>query len=239
MLVSIVIPCYNEEDNIVPLYERLRKVLKYYKYELIFVNDGSVDFTKERIQYIKSNDFNIKLINHEENLGHEAANYTGIYYCKGDSAIIIDADLQDPPELIPDFIDKWNEGYKLVYGIRTNRKYEKLPKAILGYIYYFLLKILTYSKLPFNVGDYCLIDKMVVEQIKLSKVKRELFRSHVHSFGVRSIGIKFHRCKRTIGESSYSLFDLSILGIKIIMANIRISAILIFILAVLGLIFIL
>lgn len=236
-LISVVIPCFNEEHNIFPLYKRLKKVLDSYTHELIFVNDGSTDSTGKIIKDLKKEDSSVKVVLHTENLGHEKANYSGILNCKGDAVVVIDADLQDPPELIIDFIKKWKEDYKVVYGIRINRKYEKPLKALLGYIYYILLKVLTYSRVPFNVGDYCLIDKIVIEKIKKAKKEKELFRSHVHSFKVKSIGIKFQRSKRMEGQSHYTLYKLIILGLKSILANIRISLIIILIIGILGVIF--
>lgn len=219
--ISIVIPLYNEQDNLKPLYDRLTKSLKGLTYELIFVNDGSFDNSLPILNELQKNDSSIKIITHDKNLGHEEANFTGLNYASGDAAILIDADLQDPPELIPHFIDIWKSGYDLVYGIRANRRYESTVRALLGYIYYFILKYLTASRVPFNVGDFCLIDKSVLDTLKDSRRERVLFRSEVHSIVCKKQGVVYQRSGRYSGRSKYSIIDLIKLGAKSILNNMK------------------
>src|SRR3989344_7445906 len=161
-LISIIIPVLNEDKNIPILYERIRKNLKGFKYEVIFVNDGSDDHSQEVIEKIISKDKNIKLINLSRNFGHQIAISCGIDYAQGDAAVIIDADLQDPPEIIPLMIKKWREGFDVVYAVRKVREGESILKKLTASIFYRLMRILSGTKIPLDTGDFRLISKKVI-----------------------------------------------------------------------------
>ena len=146
-IISVIVPILNEEKNIPVLYDRLVKSLTPYKYELIFVNDGSQDGSEKAVNKLLRTDKSVKLINLSRNFGHQIAITCGIDYASGDSAIIIDADLQDPPEIIPRMIKKWQEGFDVVYGIRKARKGESVFKTATANIFYNLINVLSKTKI--------------------------------------------------------------------------------------------
>ena len=175
-LISIIIPVLNEEKNISILYERIRKNLKGFKYEIIFVNDGSNDYSQKAIEKLINNDKNIKLINLSRNFGHQIAISCGIDYAQGDAAIIIDADLQDPPEIIPQMIKKWQEGFDVVYAVRKAREGESVLKKLTASIFYRLMRILSGTKIPLDTGDFRLISKKVILVLRRTREYQRFMR---------------------------------------------------------------
>jgi Glycosyl transferase family 2. len=162
---SIVVPVYNEELLIEESYRRLKKVMDTTgeSYELIFVNDGSHDKSAEILGNICENDNNVKLISFSRNFGHQTAITAGMDNAKGDAVVVIDADLQDPPEVILKMIEKWKEGYDVVYGKRAERKGESFFKLFTARVFYRLLKSLTNVDIPVDTGDFRLIDRKVCD----------------------------------------------------------------------------
>ena len=160
-LLSIIIPVFNEEQNIEPLLKRLIPILKNYQYEIIFVDDGSKDKTSSIVK--KQSDKNIKLISFYRNFGHQMALTAGYEVARGDCVITIDADLQDPPEIIPQMIDKWQAGAKIIYAKRNERKGENFFKKYTATVFYLLINFLSDTPIPQEVGDFRLLDKQVVE----------------------------------------------------------------------------
>lgn len=207
-LISVVVPIFNEEDNIQSLYDSLSNVLKEYKYEIIMVNDGSNDCSDNCIKELVEKDPRVKLINFTRNFGHEAATTAGVEYAKGDAVIVIDADLQDPPELILDMIKLWENGYEVIYAQRETRKGETIIKRITASLFYKFLDLISETHIPRNTGDFRLMDRKVVNDFKKFREKNRLFRGLISWVGYRQIGIKFNRNKRHAGKTKYNYFKL-------------------------------
>ena len=167
--VSVVIPMYYEQEVVDVCYKRVKKVLdelkEKYEHEIIFINDGSKDKTLDILQDIAKVDKNVKIISFSRNFGHQAAVTAGLKYVTGDAIIIIDADLQDPPELIPDMIEKWEQGYEVIYGKRKKRNGESAFKLLTAKAFYTTLNKLSDVDIPGDTGDFRLVDKKVVDVI--------------------------------------------------------------------------
>lgn len=207
-LISIIVPVLNEENNIPILYQRLKKTLKNSNYEIIFVNDGSYDQSQEIIEKIIDANKNVKLINLSRNFGHQIAISCGIDYAQGDAAIIMDADLQDPPELIVKLIKKWQEGFDVVYAVRKTRNGENILKIISASIYYRLLRFLSGTKIPLDTGDFRLISKKVILVLRRTREYQRFMRGLISWVGFSQTGIEFSRDKRFSGKSKYPLFSM-------------------------------
>lgn len=208
LYISIIVPCYNEEKIINFTYERLINVLEKnnYKYEIIFINDGSFDNTLNIIENLASLNKNIKVISFSRNFGHQAAVSAGINNCSGDIAIIIDADLQDPPEIFPDMINIYqNEKCNIVYGVRKSRKKESLFKKISAKIFYRLINSLSDVKLNVDSGDFRLIDKKVIDSFKNLKEKNKYIRGLMSWVGFKQCPIYYDRDPRAYGKTKYTL----------------------------------
>lgn len=219
--ITIVVPMYNEEVNIDELYTRLNSVMKklsYLQYEYIFVNDGSIDNTYEKLVSIADNDENIIIVNFSRNFGHEAATTAGIFNCSGDAVVIIDADLQDPPELIIDMVKKWEEGYEIVYAKRKSRKGETFIKKFTSKLFYRIFNMVADTKMPSDTGDFRLIDKKVVNDFKKLKEKNRITRALINWTGYNQIHIFFDRDKRFAGKTKYNYFKLIKLAIDSVTA---------------------
>ena len=161
--VSVVIPMYYEEQVAQECYNRLKTVLnninEIYEYEIIFINDGSKDKTMSILEKIAENDINVKVISFSRNFGHQAAVTAGLKYVTGDACVIMDADLQDPPELIPDMLSYWEKGYDVIYGKRTKRDGENAFKLLTAKAFYNTLNKLSDVEIPRDTGDFRLVDK--------------------------------------------------------------------------------
>lgn len=168
-LVSILIPAYNEEEVLNMLYERLKKIIDSntkYNFEILFINDGSKDNTLKIIKKLRSIDSNVCYLNLSRNFGKETAMIAGLDYVKGDCVIIIDADLQDPPELIPQMLKFWEEGYDDVYAKRKSRKGETFLKKFTSKMYYKTLQSVTNIEIQKDTGDFRLLDRRCIEALK-------------------------------------------------------------------------
>ena len=205
-LLSVIIPVFNEEDNIKPLLKRLISVLKPYQYEIIFVDDGSKDKTVQIIkEYAKINK-NIKLISFTRNFGHQMALSAGYYYAQGDCAVSLDADLQDPPELIPSMIKKWLEGAEIVYAKRDDkREADSFFKRFTAKLFYKTINFLADIPIPSNVGDFRLIDKKAIKFLNQIKERSRFLRGLVAWPGFKTDYVYFNRAKRFSGKTHYPL----------------------------------
>ncbi len=203
-LISVVVPVFNEMKNIPVLYTELIKVLKNFEYEIIFVNDGSEDLSEKTIKLLNTKDKRVKLINLSRNFGHQVAITCGLDFSTGDAAIIIDADLQDPPKVIPRMIEKWQQGYDVVYGVRKERKGENFFKISTAGLFYRLINLLSGTKIPQNVGDFRLVSKKVVDVLRNTREYQRFMRGMVSWIGFSQTGIEFNRAKRFSGKSKYS-----------------------------------
>ena len=204
---SIVIPMYNEEEVIEETYRRLKKVMRDADdtYELLFVNDGSQDHCMDIIQEFARWDNTVKIIDFSRNFGHQIAITAGMDYALGAAIIIIDADLQDPPELILDMIEKWKQGYEVVYAKRVKRKGETWFKKWSASLFYRVLRSSTDINIPVDTGDFRLIDRNVCAQMKKIKENNRFVRGLVSWVGFRQTAIEYERDERLAGETKYPL----------------------------------
>ena len=205
--VSIVVPLYNEESVLHELYNRLGGILKLHNiaYEIILVNDGSSDNTFTIAKSLCREDKEIKLISFSRNFGHQIAITAGMDKASGKAIIIIDADLQDPPEVIIEMINKWKEGYHVVYGVRKKRIGESFFKLASANLFYRILTKMTRVNIPVDAGDFRLLDAKVVEQLKKMKERSRFIRGMVSWVGFRQCQVEYIREKRFAGETKYPL----------------------------------
>ena len=204
---SVIVPLYNEEAVVQDSYERIREVMDTTgePYEIIFINDGSKDSTYQKVREILKNDKNVKLISFSRNFGHQSAITAGMDYCTGQAVIVIDADLQDPPEVMLKMIEKWKEGYEVVYGKRIKRKGETLFKKATAKIFYRILSKTTDVEIPIDTGDFRLIDRKVCDALKTMPERNRYVRGLISWLGFRQTGVEFVREKRLAGETKYSM----------------------------------
>ncbi|GIW63455.1 MAG: glycosyl transferase [Patescibacteria group bacterium] len=204
-LVSIVIPVYNEEQALPKLFPRLLPVIEKYNYELIFVNDGSKDSSDAIIKNIAKSNKRVKLISFQRNFGHQIALSCGYDFAKGDCVITLDADLQDPPEVIDKMIAKWQEGFEIVYGQRLDRQTDSFFKRTTADFFYKFMNYLSDVKIPQHVADFRLLDKKVVEFLRGLKERSRFLRGLVVWPGFKSAIVSYRREKRSAGKTHYSL----------------------------------
>ena len=207
VVFSVVVPLYNEEAVIQESYRRLKTVMDGLcePYELIFVNDGSRDRTIFLAQEICEKDPRVKLINFARNFGHQTAITAGMDYAAGDAVVVIDADLQDPPEIIPEMIKKWREGFDVVYGKRVKRRGETLFKKLTAKIFYRTLRRLTEVDIPVDTGDFRLIDRKVCDALKKVGERNRYIRGIISWLGFKSTPVEFVRDRRFAGTTKYPL----------------------------------
>jgi len=204
-LISIVIPVYNEELNIHPMYERVTNVFKNFKkycYEIIYVDNCSKDNTLGKIEELAKQDEKVFGLCMARNFGSsQPSTVAGLHYARGDAVVVIDGDIQDPPEMIANFIEKWEDGFEVVYGVRTKRKGSILRR--IGYkAFYRLFKKMSYIDIPLDAGDFGLIDRRVVDEIKKLKENEIFFRGIRAWVGFKQIGIEYTRDDRELGKTS-------------------------------------
>jgi dolichol-phosphate mannosyltransferase len=203
--LSIVVPIYNEEQNIPILYERLKKAVNSVSenYELIFVNDGSKDASFFELMKLAETDERVFYINFSRNFGHQIAVTAGLDYSKGDAVVIIDGDLQDPPELIPDLYAKYKEGYEVVYAQRTKRQGESWFKKISAKWFYRILRKMTHIDIPVDTGDFRLIDRKVVACLKQMSEQNKFLRGQIAWIGFKQTAVFYERQERMHGKTNY------------------------------------
>lgn len=203
--LSIIIPIYNEEGNISELYDRITRVLNKITndYELIFVNDGSKDASLIRLIELSKKDSKVFFINFSRNFGHQIAVSAGIDYCKGQAVVIIDADLQDPPEIIEELYHKYKEGYEVVYAKRSKRKGESWFKLLTAKIFYRLLVKITSIKIPVDTGDFRLVDRKIVDYLKLMPEQNKFLRGQIAWLGFNQTYVEYERQERKHGVTGY------------------------------------
>lgn len=204
---SVIIPVYNEEKVIDESYKRLKTVMNRLRspYELLFVNDGSRDRTSDKLNAIAESDSNVKVLEFSRNFGHQIAITAGMDYAAGQAVVVIDADMQDPPELIPQMVRKWEEGYDVVYGKRAARKGETLFKKITAALFYRTLRLSTDIDIPLDTGDFRLIDRRVCDEMKRMPEKNRFIRGLVSWVGFKQTAIAYVRDPRFDGETKYPL----------------------------------
>ena len=215
--ISILIPAYNEQLVLRHLYERLNKLtgeIERYDFEFLFINDGSRDRTLEIIQSFAETDSRIAYVNLSRNFGKETAMIAGLDHVTGDATVIIDADLQDPPELIPSMIKYWEEGYDDVYARRTSRKGETWLKKITSTIFYKVLQHSTRIPIQRDTGDFRLLDKRCVEALKQIRESQRYTKGMFSWIGYKKKEIAYERDPRMAGSSKFNYFQLTNLAIE-------------------------
>ncbi len=202
---SVVAPCYNEEKSLPELYRQIKAVMEQTgeAWELVLVNDGSRDRTGEVIRELHAADQRVHYIDFARNFGHQIAVTAGMDYAQGQAIILIDADLQDPPQLILEMIQKWNEGYKVVYAIRAARKGESWFKLATAKLFYRLIYRITDVKIPLDTGDFRLMDRKIVNAMKQMKERHRFIRGMTSWIGFKQTGVSYVRQERFVGETKY------------------------------------
>ncbi len=207
-IVSIIIPCYNEEEVLLACHSRLMQVFEGYddsQFELIYVNDGSSDRTEELLRYLHDAYSHTRVVMLSRNFGHQAAVTAGLTAASGQCVVIIDADLQDPPEVILQMIERWQAGYEVVYGIRETRAGESGFKLRSAKLFYRLINKLSDVEIPLDSGDFRLLDRRAVNAILAMPERHRLLRGMSSWIGFRQFGLKYDRAARFAGTTKYPL----------------------------------
>jgi dolichol-phosphate mannosyltransferase len=207
MKISVIIPAYNEEGNVNVIYDKVRSVLTAtnHDYEIIFVDDGSIDNTKKNVLKLIQNCKDIKLISFTRNFGHQLALTAGYNYCTGDAAITMDCDLQHPPEVIPELIKKWEEGYNIVNTVRSDTNQKSTFKKYTSKYYYKFFSWITGVPIEEGAADFRLVDKTVVQEINRLSESEIFLRGMFYWFGFKSTSIQYTPNKRFSGTTKYNL----------------------------------
>jgi dolichol-phosphate mannosyltransferase len=204
---SIIAPIYNEIDNISELHRRVKEVMDSCgeTWELILVDDGSTDGSTEKIQELAAQDKTVRPVIFARNFGHQVAITAGWDYARGDAVVIIDADLQDPPEVILELAKKWKEGYEVVYAVRGEREGETWFKKFTAAMFYRLIYSITDVKIPVDTGDFRLMDRKVVEVLRQMRERHRFPRGMSAWVGFKQIGVTYRRSARVAGVTKYPL----------------------------------
>lgn len=208
-ILSVVVPVYFEEAVIQEFYRRavaaLAPMASEFDLELVFVNDGSTDRTLERLLDLRDTDPRVKIIHFSRNFGHQIAVTAGVDHARGDVVAIIDSDLQDPPEVILDMLAKWREGFKVVYGVRVERRGETAFKKLTAKLFYRVIGKLSDVSIPLDTGDFRLMDRSVVEGLRQMREENRYVRGMVSWLGFRQCGVPYVRDARFAGTTKYPL----------------------------------
>lgn len=205
-LVSLVVPVYNESEVIGVFYERATRALAALdglSYEILFIDDGSQDGSYQQLAKFAAENPCVRVLKFSRNFGHQIAISAGIDHARGECVVIIDADLQDPPEVIASMIEQWRKGFDVVYGVRSEREGESAMKLMTASAFYRLLGRLTNIQIPANVGDFRLMSRRVVDQLKQLREKDRFVRGLVSWVGFKQTGVTYHRDPRFAGETKY------------------------------------
>ena len=213
-ILSIIVPCHNEQSNIQALYERLHSIFEQQdiSFELIFVNDGSTDQTLNEIKKLCEKDKRVRFASFSRNFGHEAASSCGFKVARGQAAVLLDADLQDPPELILDMVQLWRKGYDVVYGRRLTRQGESRLKKLSAFLFYRLLNRFSETHIPPDVGDFRLVSRAAIDHFNALPEKNRFVRGMFAWIGFRQIAIEFERHERLSGDTKYNWARLFLLA---------------------------
>ncbi|NET68492.1 MAG: glycosyltransferase family 2 protein [Moorea sp. SIO1G6] len=203
---SLVIPVYNEENSILELYRRISTVMDQLgEAELILVNDGSCDRSLELMRDLHQKDPRVCYLSLSRNFGHQIAVTAGLNFVRGQGIIVLDADLQDPPEIIPVLVEKWQQGYQIVYAQRTQRRRESWLKRFPAYLFYRLLRRLANVEIPIDTGDFCLMDRRVVDVLNAMPERNRYVRGLRSWVGLRQTSVSYVRDPRFAGDIKYTI----------------------------------
>jgi dolichol-phosphate mannosyltransferase len=213
-LLSVVVPLFNEEENLPELYRRLVHALESAQqdFELVFVNDGSRDRTPLMLNQLHAEDARVVVVSLSRNFGHQAAITAGMDQAQGQAVILMDGDLQDPPEVLPQFVAKWREGNDVVYAVRTKRK-EGLFKRACYAAFYRVFRALSDLDVPLDSGDFCLLDRKVVDMMKELPERNRFVRGLRTFVGFKQVGLQYERAARQAGQPKYTFRALCRLGL--------------------------
>jgi glycosyltransferase involved in cell wall biosynthesis len=218
-LISIVVPVYNEEENVERLYavvtETMTPLADRYDWEFVFTDNHSSDRTFELLEDLAGRDPRVRAFRFSRNFGFQRSIWTGYSLARGHAAVQLDGDLQDPPALVPEFLRLWEEGYKVVYGVRISRK-EAWWINLVRKLFYRLIDFLSEDELPKDAGDFRLVDRLVLDELKRIHDQQPYLRGSIAALGFRQIGVPYDRAERKLGYSKFSyaeLFHLALDGI--------------------------
>jgi len=219
--ICVIIPCYNEKENLLYINQRLQEIFKTklnskYNFRILFVNDGSNDDTLEEIEELRKKNSNIDFISFSRNFGHQQAIKAGIDHANADAVITMDADLQHPPELIPEFIKFWEEGFDVVNSKNCYSENQSLLKKITSKSFYSILNLLSYVKIESGTADFRLIDKKVLEQLRKLNEQNLFIRGVIPWIGFKQYTLQYFPDERKFGKTKYTvkkMFSLAITGI--------------------------
>jgi len=205
--VTIIAPIYNEFESLPELYRRVNETMSATgeTWELILVDDGSRDGSTDRIRQLAGSDEHVKPVIFARNFGHQIAVTAGLDYSRGDAVVIIDADLQDPPELIPELLEKWREGFQVVYAVRAEREGESWFKLFTAKLFYRLIYRITDVDIPLDTGDFRLIDRKVVDVLNQMRERHRFLRGMASWVGYKQVGVPYKRSARYAGTTKYPL----------------------------------
>lgn len=208
--IVVVVPVYNEEPNLALLHERLAKVAATSsdEYSFVFVDDGSRDRSLEVLRELAPRDARVRYLSFTRNFGHEMATTAGIDAAEGDAVVLIDADLQDPPEVIPALVAKWREGFEVVYARRLHRKGESAVKRARSWLFYRFINAMSDFSIPPDTGDFRLMDRRVVEAFRRCRERNRFVRGLVAWAGFRQAAVDYEREPRHAGRTKYGFFKL-------------------------------
>jgi dolichol-phosphate mannosyltransferase len=212
--LSVVIPVMNEEAVLRPLHARVTQVMERLggRYELVFVDDGSRDTTLEMLRTLAAEDPHVRALTFSRNFGHQAAVTAGLRAARGAAAIVMDGDLQDPPEVIPELVERWQQGFDVAYAVRRKRKESFLKRKAYD-VFYRLLRAIAYVELPVDAGDFALMDRRVVDVLNAMPERNRYVRGIRAWAGFRQVGVEYERAARDRGTSKYSLGRLVLLAL--------------------------
>jgi dolichol-phosphate mannosyltransferase len=216
MLLSVVVPCFDEEHVVALTHERLSRCLRSAvgeDYEIVYVDDGSVDRTRELLEGLQTDDPRVRLVIFARNFGHQIAVTAGIEHAQGDAVVLIDADLQDPPEVIPAMLAKWREGYEVVFGVRTDRDGESRFKLLSARLFYRALRFLSDTPIALDSGDFRLMSRCVVDALRAMPERDRFIRGMVAWVGFRQIALPYHREARAAGTTKYGVTKMARLAL--------------------------
>lgn len=211
MLISVIVPCFNEEQVINETHGRLMAVLEEFdalEYEIVYIDDGSRDETPHLLHDIQESNDRVRVIRLSRNFGHQIAVTAGLEHSAGEAVVIIDADLQDPPEVIPEMIARWRDGYDVVYGARTDRSGETPFKLWTAKLFYRLINRLSEIDIPLDTGDFRLIDRKVVDALLAMPERDRFLRGMVTWVGFRQVAVLYRRAPRHAGVTKYPLLKM-------------------------------
>jgi polyisoprenyl-phosphate glycosyltransferase len=210
MLLSVVVPCANEEEMLPETNRRLVALLgpMPLDFEVVYVDDGSTDSTPDLLRHLSAQDDRVRVVRLSRNFGHQVAITAGLAHASGDAVVVIDADLQDPPEVIGEFVKRWQQGYDVVYGIRTEREGEAAFKLWTAKAFYRFINLLSDTRIPLDVGDFRLMDRAVVQAL-LSMPERDRFvRGMVSWLGFSQVAVPYRRAARLAGSTKFPLIKM-------------------------------